>query len=270
MGKLQLGVNQIGNNEYHADTEYLSSSDLKLLLSDLPAFHKKKILGEAEPQEEKAVFSEGSYVHSLILEPEKIDEEFAFFPGWRKQGLEFTDFKKLNSDKIILSKPQKVRCQQYFEAYKRNPVANKFINGGFPEHTICVNRNGVPLKIRTDYINPDKGYIADVKTSGYPVDSDMFKETIKNFSYELSAALYCEVASQHYGRDFDFYFIAISKCDQHCEVFKASKDTLERGRVMMLRALKIYKNCLKTGDWTSSDIKPSTFDLNMEYEIVEV
>ena len=272
MSNLKLGINEIDNNGYHSDTTYLSSSDLKLLLTDIQAFHKKKILGEREEQVEKPAFSEGSYVHALILEPEVIPDEFAFYPGWRKQGKEWESFRddKANAGKIILSKPQKVRCEQYFEAYKDHPVAHKFVQGGFPEHTICVNLHGVPLKIRTDYINAEDGYIADVKTSGYSVEQDMFKETIKKFSYDLSAALYCEVAKEFYKKNFDFNFIAISKSDKTCEVFKASEETMEKGRVLMMRALRIYKNCMKTGDWSSNVIEKPSYDADSEYEILEV
>ncbi len=261
------GLNKISNKGYHEDKKYLSSSSLKLLLKDIGAFHDRHILGNYV-NETKVVFDEGSYVHALILEPEVIPQEFAFYPGMRKQGREFREFKERNFHKTIISTPQKMRCAEYVRAFNRLKEATDIISGGESEHTICGEIAGVPVKVRCDYINVEKGYIADIKTSSYPVDLDSFRMTMNQFAYDLSAALYCMVAEQHYGKKFDFYFVPISKRENVCEVFKTSPNTQFRGRHAVMEALRIYKECKETNDWTSKHDRDTV--VVSDYEVLEI
>lgn len=267
--KLIDGINEdISNQDYHADNRYLSSSNLKLVLKDREKFYNEIILGNRESIS-KPAFDEGSYAHTLILEPHLEEKEYAFFPGWTKRGNEWEAFKEANSTKIILSKPQKVRVQKLIKAYNKRPEAVELIGGGFSEHTVAGELMGVPIKVRADYINVDKGYVADVKTTGYSADVDTFKYTVQSFSYQLSAALYAEMFKKYYGKDFDFYFIVLSKKDSTCEVFKASEATMIEGRNMMTDALNIYKKCLDSGDWTNYNKHEVSVD-SSDYEILEV
>lgn len=262
---LKLGINHVSNTEYHADKEYLSSSNYKTLLEDPEKFHREKILGIKEEQKESTSFTEGSLTHSVILEPHLVNTEYAFFPGLRKSGPEFTAFAEQNKGKTIISKPQKIRVDNYKSAYLKNKAAVELVKGGFSEQTLCVELNGIKTKTRCDYINVDAGYILDVKTSAYPVDVDTFRNTIKMWSYDLSAALYTKVASEFYNKNFKFYFVCISKTDLVCEVFKASDATLEQGMQKILKATKIYKQCMSTGIW-----KPELTKHASSGEILEV
>lgn len=261
MSKLKDGINLgVTNRDYHADSTYLSSSSLKLLLKDVEQFHKEKILGIRPEEKENPAFSEGSFVHSMILEPETVAAEYAFFEGWRKQGKDFDLFKKENSSKIILSKPQKFRCEKYVDAYRRLPPAIELLSGGMPEYTMCNKILNVPIKVRADYINIDKGYIVDIKTTAHPSSHEVFKRTVKDYGYDLSAALYCQVAHDINGKLFDFYFVVISKADFECQVYKASSATLTDGHTQVNKALIRYKKCLESGIWKNDESNKSLSD----------
>ncbi len=268
---LKLGINRVSNAEYHADNEYLSSSNLKTLLKDPQQFYQEKILGNREPQEEKSSFTEGSLTHSMILEPHLVNSEFAFFDGLRKQGADYERFVSENPGKLIISKAQKIRVDTYVAAYKRNKLAVSMIKGGFSEQTVCVDVGGVPIKIRADYINVDQGYVADVKTSAMPVDVDSARLTARKWAYDLSAALYVAAVEQHYQRPFDFYLIMIGKQEGVCYVYRMSKATLEQGTMQVVKALSIYRECKKTGIWSSNNqpekIKGADLDLSDVLEL---
>ncbi len=265
--KLKFGINNCSNEQYHADKSFLSSTSLKTLLKDPQEFHTQHILKEGDNKSSTA-FDEGTYAHSLILEPDNIENEFAFFPGWRKAGKEWEVFKASVENKIILSKPQKARVEGWVESYRNLPAAVNLIKGGLAEHTVAGELSGVPLKARADYINLDKKYIVDVKTTAHDAEVDIFKMVIKQFSYELSAALYCELFAKHYNKNFDFYFIVLSKKTNSCEVFKVSNLTLIEGKSLIKKALSIYSQCKKTGIWKLSN--NNTFTPNSNYEILEV
>lgn len=271
MKELKLGINDISNADYHADTERLSSSNFKTLLEDPDKFYREKILKQSRERKENSAFAEGSYVHALILEPEVIDSEFAFFDGWRKAGKEWEAFKKKHKGVDILSVPQKERCRQLFEAYKKLPIAVELCSKGFSEQTICMDLEDIPVKIRTDKIDPDyskeRGIIVDVKTTGFDADIDSFKMAIDKFGYQLSAALYLEVAEKFYKKPFDFYFVVLSKKEKVCEVFKLSPLSRIKGKKKLQKAMDIYKNCKKTGNWQSPKVPEKD---PTEYTILEV
>jgi len=270
MNKLKPGLNDISNSDYHADKSYLSSTSLKKLLKDPEVFYKEHFLGEGENKSSNA-FDEGSYAHTLILEPHMVKEEYAFFEGWRKYGKDWDAFltKHGDSGKILLSKPQRVRVEKLIDVYDQMEVAKELISGGFPEQTVAGTLSDVPIKVRADYINVDRGYIADVKTTGRAGDLDSFKYTISDYSYQLSGALYSMMFEKFYGKPFDFYFIVLSKKEVTCDVYKMSSDTMAEGKAMVIEGLSLYKKCLKTGLWTSRK-KCANMALNDKYEIEEV
>jgi hypothetical protein len=264
---LKIGLNNVTNEQYHSDTNFLSSSDLKLILKDPEQFYKEKILGEKE-RVESAAFEDGTFIHSLILEPNAVKDEYAFYPGLVKRGAEFEKFKADNVGKKIISLPQKTRCELLFNSYNKLEAAKSLINGGESEFSIVQEILDVGIKVRCDYINQG-GYIVDVKTSGYPVDLESFKLTVDQYRYDLSAALYCMAAEKYFNRKFDFYFIALSKKDLNCEVFKLSEMSRRKGDALILEALDLYKECKKTGLWKKKDnplIKPTLTD----YEVLEI
>lgn len=265
--KLKPGINDCTNEEYHGDKNYLSSSNLKLLLKDTEKFKTEFIEGVKERKQVNA-FDEGSYAHALILEPHVIEDEFAFYSGFRKSGKAWEEFKRMHDGKIILSKPQKHRVEKWVESYNERSEAISLVSGGVAEQSIVGTLNDVPIKVRADYVNVEKGYIADVKTTAYSPDVDSFKQVIDMFSYDLSAALYCQMFEQYYNKPFDFYFIVLGKKDHICEVYKMSDTTMNKGKLEVSKALKIYKECKEKNDWTNNNKKHIIE--SKDYEILEV
>jgi hypothetical protein len=261
------GIMHMSNREYHANKSHLSSSSLKLLLDDPHRFYEEKILGKSSPLE-GVHFDEGSLFHALILEPHTVAQDFAFFDGMRKQGEAWEEFKASNPGRVLMSTPQKTRVQYWVQSYRRQTAAVGLISGGEAEHSLFNVLQGVPVKVRCDYINVEKGYIVDLKTSGFPVDRDSFMLTVDKYKYHLSAALYCKVAELQYGKPFDFYFVAVCKKEPDCQVFVVSPETRHLGDQMVSKALATYVQCLKTGIWRKPDEK--VLDFGDDYEILSV
>lgn len=268
---MKEGINKCTNEEYHGDKNYLSSSSLKTLLKNPQEFYESHILKKPREISTKTqnIFDEGSYAHTLILEPDMVEEEYAFFPGWRKVGQDWEDFKAEHSDKVILSKPQKSRVEKWVAGYRERAKQIDLIKGGFSEHTVAGNLMGVPIKVRADYINIDEGYVADVKTTSYSTDVETFKYTIDSFYYQLSAALYCKMFEQYYNKKFDFYFIALGKKDSSCEIYKTSEETMQKGMEMVRQALEVYKTCKKQDNWVNPE-RRVIIDGDEDYEVLEV
>lgn len=270
--QLKPGINKCTNEEYHGDNSYFSSTSVKLLLEDPAKFYTQAIEGKREFKHIPA-FDEGSYAHALILEPEVIESEFAFYPKLRKAGNAFKEFEAANKGKIILSNGQKMRVESWVEAYERLPAAKELVSGGLPEHTVVGSINNMPLKARADYLNIDRGYIADVKTTSYDTDVDSFRMTIGQFKYQLSAALYCAMFEQYYEKPFDFYFIVLGKRSLDCQVYKMSNKTMMDGKSKLYKAIKTYNKCKESGLWVKESSSSSVAGLDSEisdYEILEI
>ena len=260
------------NEEYHSEKKHLSSSNLKQLLKDVAKFYDEKVLGN-RVNVQKNAFDEGSLAHCYILEPHMLDVDFAIYPGFRKSGKEWESFKSSEQaglNRTILSKPQQKRVQNWVKGYQKNETAVKLIEPCKAELSLFGEMDSVPIKVRADGINIEEGYIADVKTTAYDTDVDSFKQTVKDFGYDLSAALYSAMFEIHFKKRFDFYFVVLGKKDCSCEVFKLSEESRKKGLMEIKKALSLYKKCVKLGEWKSEPKIEFLAKEYGDYEILEV
>lgn len=247
--KLKLGINHVTNEEYHADTSFLSSSVLKLLAKDPAEYHKQYILGEKPTNSSGMHLELGSLVHTMLLEPHLVDEEYAFYPGDIRAGAAFKAFHASNPGKKILTNKVKAEAQALVTAARHRPEIMELLKGGFAEQSICIELLGVPLKMRADYIIPSLGIINDVKTTRHPDGVDLFKEAVRDYDYGLSAALYTLIAQTHYNRPFTFFFSVLSKQALVADLYKCSEATMAKGLEEVHKAMDIYKKCKASGIW---------------------
>ena len=179
---LKHGINlDISNEDYHKDRNFESSSSLKLFLKDPREYYNKYILGEREESKFKSAFDFGSYIHSLILEPEKTDEEFIIFEGLARRGKAWTEFKEANQDKIIMTKSQDLMASGLVESYNDHKETEGLIENGIPEQTLCIELEGLNIKVRADYVK--NGTVRDLKTTSDPVDNFGDAKTIVRYDY---------------------------------------------------------------------------------------
>jgi hypothetical protein len=256
---LQMGINNdVDNATYHGDKRYYSSSSLKLLLQNPHDFYKKHIA----PQDGfksagSANMDLGSYVHSCILEPHKTDEEFAIWDGGIKRGDAWTRFQAENKNKIIITPAMQELGQELYRKSLAHKAVKSLLKDGTPEFTYCCQLMEENIKVRADYINLKENYILDVKTTSKPLTKDSLMGAIASLHYDLSAALYIDCFRQiNNVEKMDFYFIFVNTKDsKEVEVFKASDVLINNGRRKYRKAIKVLKECLKSGIWRSEEIE---------------
>lgn len=263
--KLQLGLNHCTNDQYHSDREYLSSSKLKTLLES-PAQFKRELDNPPPPQKSSSL-DLGTYVHSLCLEPHLVADEYAIFPGFRRAGDAYEQFKVLHPGKKIIAASMDNQAKRMVASIRACPPLLDLLKEGESELSIATEINGVKVKARFDRIFTAGAYILDIKTSRDSAGKDEFKQTIKEYEYDLSAALYAAVAEAHYNKQFDFYWGVLSKTEPpESRVYKASKATMEKGLLKVYMALDIYKQCMATNVWPET-LAPKTENQEMVEEI---
>ena len=251
---LKIGLNEdITNEVYHGDREYESSSSLKMYLKDPKEYHNRYILKLPREEKYKSAYDFGTYIHSLILEPEKVEDEYAIFEGASRRGNVYKEFKAANSDKIIITRSQFLQAQSLLEAYTDHQLASSMVKFGNAEQTLCVELEGMKIKVRADYIK--EGQIIDVKTTSDPTDKFTAGKTCARFDYDLSAALYVDAFSKHFGIEHDFYFLFVNKMTNEIEVLKASKKLLENGRRKYKKSIQLLKKSRETGKYFKEGIQ---------------
>jgi len=263
MSELKEGINDIDNESYHAEREHVSSSGLKLLLKDPEAFHKHYVLNQKEDISNRSALDFGSYVHALILEPHVIDDEFAIYEGLQRRGDKYKTFASEHEGKIILTRSQADKAHRLFSAFSESAVTldegdvplQSFFQDGWAEQCLCAELMGVKVKVKTDYRKEEASYasINDVKTSADYISTRADVERIcSQWQYDLSAALYVDVAEKVTGRKHDFYFCFITKKPDavvKCKIYKASEQMLQSGRDKYEQALMTLKLARETGSY---------------------
>lgn len=244
-----LGINKdISNNDYHSDNEFVSSSVLKTILTDKEKFIRKYVNKELDKNSNQSALDFGTAAHLMLLEPHLFYSDVVEFKGLRKAGSAWDQFKSENQNKLIMSSSELLKLDTLKHSFLNHPHGPQMLEGCEFEHTMCESIDGIKVKSRADAISMDKGYIADVKTTGMMADTDSFKTTINSLSYDLSAALYCNIAKMIHNKPFDFYYIVLCKNDLTCHIYKTSKATMEIGQEKLNQSLELYKHFLLTGE----------------------
>lgn len=259
---MKLGLytaDELSNSEYHEITEdtFYSSSQLKTAIEDMELFHKKYITKEIVQQSIPA-FDIGTYYHTAILEPEKLEEECAVFHGKMRRGKEWDVFKEEHNGKAIITAKEYESAKNLIVATQDNDISQDLLSSGSPEVSLGIELMGLQCKVRADWIDFERGFILDLKsTTGNAKDEHKTKGKVGSYDYDLSAAFYLDCFNtylQANGLELlsTFYWVFASKDFANCQVFSASQEMLEVGRRKYKKAIRNIKEAIDNG-WVFED-----------------
>jgi len=256
-------VDDMPNEAYHSTKNTFSSSQLKLMLEDPELFHATYI-AKTEERVSIPAFDIGTYFHTMVLEPHKIEEDCAVYPGIRR-GKEWEKFKEENEGKAIITKSEHEQAMRIVEAAKNSPVAMNYINNGKPEVSAFIEvvvdsgdiycgdkvlgkegwektkhkAKGVNLilKGRADCLGSN--YILDLKsTTGNAKSEKSIKDKVNDYYYDLSAAFYLDLFSAVLDKKMEtFIWTFASKDIGNCKNWVASRDVIKVGRAKWKKAI---------------------------------
>lgn len=137
---------------------------------------------------------------------------------------------------------------------------------------------GFQLKGLADMVGVDADgmmFIMDLKTCQDVTDA-WFKSTIRKLAYDMQAALYCELAKQHFGLDYlpGWAWLAVKKKPMHqTALWFAGENLIERGRRRLVRAVSVVEAGERTGVWPgvvesckADELDISKFELDRDEE----
>ena len=220
--------------------EGLGSTDIKTLLEN-PYLFKNGV--KKEPTDNLIL---GSVIHTLILEPQKLESEYIIMPELNL---------RTNADKAIKAELEaeakatnktlvKAEIFNQAEAVSKsflNSSLSSFLRGEVKaEASFFGEIDGVKVKARPDLILPEQKIIIDFKTTSTNGggSADGFAKMAANFQYYIQASLYLEILGYK-----NFYFIVLETAEPYMVgCYKLDTEALEFGKSEIRRAIEIYKN----------------------------
>lgn len=255
---MKIGVHSISNSAYHAD-EGISSSGIKELIKS-PAHYQAYLKADKKPTPEM-VF--GTLVHTLVLEPEKFEQEFAVGDFNVRRGKEYDKCVEENPGKNIISKEEYDRGLVVQEAVILEVSKNKNLERLLQGHKELSfywkdEKTGILCKCRTDVLTPF-GAINDVKTS-YDASFDAFQNQMVKLSYFVSAAFYLRgVRETMRQSEWNlgvapkvFSFTVIESKEPHAiATYYLDEKSIQMGDMLIDKALASLADAEKTNEWPS-------------------
>jgi hypothetical protein len=246
-----LGLHKsMTSNDYHSIRGYMSSSGYKQMIVS-PA-HYQAYLRKEDKQTEAQVLGEA--YHACVLQPDLFKYKYVIINGDRRT-------KEVKAKVELAEQEGKTSIkQEVFESILRmsSNTLNKLERlqllqpTGVKECSIFVidNLTGCPIKIRPDYIDPERGIILDLKSYSSAYEPD-FRHQFWRQRYDIQAALYKRVASQYFERPFEIFCNVVCETEDPYEVnvIQVGEATLDRALENMDDTLFNFKRCLELNEW---------------------
>lgn len=241
-----MSINRdLSEADYHRDTDHLSASGAKVLL------------GKRPPAEDSDAIQFGRLVHTVILEPEKLDRYAvlnADVIGVKKDGSKATNpkntdawrdavFKAERDGLIVIDGRTLAKAQALADAVTSHPEAGRLLAAAV-EHEVSMfaeHPTGAPVRGRLDLLGPD--FVADIKTcrDGNPED---FGRVMDKLMYHVSAANYIDLARANGYANVDRFDLICVETEPtlsgkyRVSVLEVHGDAIDKGRDLMAEACR--------------------------------
>ena len=209
--------------------QYRSNSDIYKLINDPEQFGK--------PSEQNINFVIGGYIHTAILEPEKLEANYPVSEGPSRLTKIYKEDVVANDGKMMILRKEVDSCNLMINKIKNNSVCQSLLTGQdvIYEEPGIKSINGTWWKGKADCINKDQGLLVDIKTTG---DIDRFRKSASIYNYDSQAYLYKEIFG------YDLVFLVVCKKTHQIAVYDCSEEFYERGSYKVKLAMEQYEKLI--------------------------
>lgn len=235
MNKSEI-IEKLRNDENYYGSfgkQYLSNSDIRTLLDDPLRF------GQPTPGSPNLVI--GSYFHTAILEPDKL-ERFKIIDASTRGTKKY---KELSEGEMCMLQHEVDNIQLMREKLLANDVCRGLIQEGNIEYEVpAIGELANNMwKGKADIVNHDEKLIIDLKTTS---NINAFRSSARKWNYDSQAYIY----SKLFG--YEMIFIAIDKISHVIGVYDCSPDFYERGEAKVAKASEVYDLFYNTEEFDPS------------------
>ena len=175
------------------------------------------------------------------------------------------EWEKVNEHRTILNPEQWKTIHAMRDALMAHPAANALLTGipGKAEKSVywIDATTGVLCRCRPDWWRDDN-LIVDLKTTE-DASPEGFARSIAKFRYDVQDAFYTDGVQQATGnRPKAFVFIAVEKKPPYgVGVYVLDSETKDLGRAQYQHDLRVYSECVRSGEWPGYGDKIQTISL---------
>jgi len=206
--------------------KFRSNSDIYKLLNDPESFGK--------PSGENINFILGGYVHTAILEPEKLLANYPVSEASSRVTKAYKEDAKANGGKMMITRKEVEKCTAMIDKILNNSVCSSLLTGDnvITEEPGIKEIAGTWWKGKADCINKDQKLLVDIKTTG---DISKFRRSASLYNYDSQAYIYREIFG------YDLVFLVICKKTLQIAIYDCSPEFYARGERKVVEALEAYE-----------------------------
>lgn len=252
------GVYNISNEDYHASSGYSRSSLLNL---DKSPYHfwYEYLSGKSKKKKSTEALAEGSAFHTLLLEPEKFNEEFAVWNKVNrttKLGKElWAKFNEEHGNKTILNSDQYEQLLEMVNNIKKHEIVTTLLDDSVFEQSIfwTDKETGLQFKCRPDIWSSKMA--VDLKTTK---DSSchLIQRSAVGYGYYLQAGMIYE-ACRVIGKPIEmFVHLFCEKEEPYVpSVYIMKEEALQFGISQFNELKRKLSECFKYDKWDAYPVK---------------
>ena len=247
---------------YHSEFKgHIGNTQLKDMAKTMAHFNYNIHNPEVITPAKRLNFEWGNLFHWASLEPDLVEQRAVQIPYDFLQANEAWRTAKAAKDEIEAWKgehPGKlyVKPAAWLSAHwaaanvRKHPVAALLLEKGHAEVSMFSIMNGIPTKVRPDYLPEGRRIVVDLKSDANPAPV-AFKKKIYDMGYFRGAAYYLDNVTQILNELYlDYYWIVADKTPPHpVVVFHADAEDLTLGRKSYQELLERYSYCLEHDLW---------------------
>jgi len=210
--------------------QFLSNSDISTLLSNP--------LGLGRDEKSSSAILVGSYFHTALLEPDKLNKFKIVDASTRNTKT----YKEKSEGKLCLLQSEVNNVELMIDKINNTKICDDLIRGdkiNYEEPNI-VEIEGNMWKGKADVVNHKEDLVIDLKTTA---DINKFRSSAFRYNYDSQAFIYKELFG------YDFIFIVIDKTTKQIGIFECSDEFLNAGYMKLKNASKIYDLFYKDKDF---------------------
>ena len=209
--------------------QFLSNSDIKALI-DNPLNFKK-------PSPPNPAFVVGSYFHTCILEPDKLEK----FKIVKSKTRNTKEYKEIAGEDICLLQHEVDQIELMREKVLEIDLFKDLILDGAVEYEQpgLVELEGMQWKGKADILNHSSQLIIDLKTTN---NINAFASSAHKFNYDSQAYIYSKMFNM------DLIFIVVDKKTHQLGLFDCSGKFLQSGQNKVALAVQAYNDFFVNGD----------------------
>ena len=218
--------------------QFLSNSDISKLLTNPLS------LGEAQKQ--IPAFLVGGYLHTAILEPDKLKKYKVVEASTRNTKA----YKEISGGEMCLLQSEVDKLEVLIDIMMSNEVCRSLIRDGNVEYEVpgIAEIKGKLWKGKADIVNHDEKLIIDLKTTA---DISKFRYSAQKYNYNSQAYIYRELFG------YEMVFIVIDKSTHQIGIYDCSPEFYSKGEDKVEKAVEAYKLF-----YENPDFKPENYFIN--------